>query len=277
MVIDRKRNHLGIRGENHHRIRVGILLRGAGQPIGDATVHMVDGPVNLDQLGQVPIRRFPLPHQEVLRRQVHRHGPVHGLFYRTERQVEPHHRAQLVHHRAVTRHHIDPDDRTEALLHGRHLFENPLVRLDADVCALIGDGVFKRLHQRREVHRHRTILVLVAERAVFALFVFQLRPGGFGQVFLVDQLQCLGVQPDFKLLLRVVRELEGVEKTEGVGFSAVGHTSPRVRQGRRQENRGANNDTIIAAPAKGKSTPRTTFPLRRPDPFSSSGLPHRPT
>src|SRR5207237_8138854 len=113
-------------------------------------------------------------------------------------------------------------------------------------------------------------------RAVFALFVFQLRPGGFGQVFLVDQLQCLGAQPDFKLLRRVVRELEGVEKTEGLGFFAVGHTSPRVRQGRRQEIRGASKDTITAAPAKDKSTTRTTFPLRRPDPFSASELPHPP-
>ncbi len=30
VTLDRKRNHLGVRGENHHRIRVGILFRGAG-------------------------------------------------------------------------------------------------------------------------------------------------------------------------------------------------------------------------------------------------------
>src|SRR2546422_5632835 len=35
--------------------------------------------------------------------------------------------------------------------------------------------------------------------------------------------------------------------------------------------------SIIVVPTKGKRTLRTTFSLRRSDPFSSSGLPHRPT
>src|SRR5439155_7995471 len=118
-------------------------------------------------------------------------------------------------------------------------------------------------------------LVLVAERAVFALLVFQLCPGGLGEVFLGDQLQCLGVQLDFKFLLRAVRKFEGVAKAEGLGLAAVGHASPRVRQGRRQENRGVSNDTITVDPTKGK-TLRATFSLRRPDPFGSFGLPHRP-
>src|SRR5207247_6982260 len=126
--------------------------------------------------------------------------------------------------------------------------------------------------QRREVHRHRAILVLVAERALFALFVFQLCPGGLGQVFLGGQLQCLGVQLDFKFLLRAVREFEGVEKADGLVITAVGHAFPGVRQGRRQENRGGDNDTIIVDVTKDKRTLRTTFSLRRSDPFTSSGL-----
>src|SRR5437879_9178025 len=190
--------------------------------------------------------------------------------------MAPRPRSYLLRRRRGARYHMPPDDRAEAFLQRRRLFVNPLVRLDADVRILIGDGVFEGLHQRREVHRHRAILVLVAERALFALFVFQLCPGGLGRVFLGDQLQCLGVQLDFKFLLRAVRKFEGVEKADGLVITSVGHASPGVRQGRRQENRGASNDTIIVVPTKGKRTLRTTFSLRRSDPFSSSELPHRP-
>ena len=137
--------------------------------------------------------------------------------------MEPDVGAQLVHDRAIARDHVDAEDGAQRFLERRFLLVGSLGGLDRHRETFEGNGIFERLNQRREIHRDGAIFHVILQGAIVALVVFQFRPVGLWAIFPEHQRQGVGIQKHFEYFFRSVGELEGIEKTNGVGFLRVRH------------------------------------------------------